>query len=200
MKGSGRMEYKIEKLSNLGYKENQQVAKIFIDGFGYMFKRLTKDKELLIKCFESAFVRDLFYVALDKDRIVGFVGISDNKSRAMKLDRNIFRKYFGNFTGGVFCSQIGFMMEKPIMKEAYECYIDLLGTDIEYRNKGVGTELLNYVHNELQYDEYYIEVLSKNVTAKRLYEKIGYKLMKVNNNIFLKMQGLGSAEFMKLSK
>ena len=194
------MKYKIEKLSNLGKEESKEVSKIFIQGFGHMFKGFSKDEKSMAECFEKSFVKSLFYVALENNKVLGFIAISNNKTRAIKLNREAFYNKFGKLKTFIFCSQIGLIIEKPEVKEESECYIDFLAVNEDYRNKGVATELLNYVHKSENYKDYYIEVLSKNIGAKRLYEKVGYEVIKVSNNIFMKIQKLGSIERMKLRR
>ena len=57
----------------------------------------------------------------------------------------------------------------------------------DFRNKGIGKILLDYIHKDTRYQKYILEVLSKNISAKKLYEKVGYKVIKHEKNIFMKL-------------
>lgn len=193
------ISFVIKSLSELSEEQLETTGKIFMFGFGHMFKRLSKDNISIQSCFTKSFVKSLFYVALDDTIPVGFIAISNNKIRPIKLARAEFSKKFGKFTSLVFCSQISMIMEKPEVKEDYECYIDLLAVSPEYQNRGIATSLLRYVHTNEDYDDFYIEVLSNNTKAKNLYKKVGYKTMEIKKNIIMKIQGLGDIERMKLT-
>jgi ribosomal protein S18 acetylase RimI-like enzyme len=78
------------------------------------------------------------------------------------------------------------LLEKPNVKNDTDICIDYIATDESYRGKGIATKLIEYVCNGLGYKECYLEVLSRNVTAKRLYEHTGFvEYKRVHNPVSL---------------
>lgn len=190
------MNYKIERLSNLDSSYLGQVTKIFGDCFGHMF---TKDIDKLAKCFEKSFVKEMVYVYIEDNVVLGFVSASSINGRAMKINKKPFIEAFGKAKGNIFCWQIDKIMTKVIVKSGKECYIDFLAVDKDARGRGIAKILLNYIHKDTRYEKYILEVLSKNTNAKKVYEKVGYKVIKHEKNIFMTLSGQGSAFIMEYS-
>ena len=65
------------------------------------------------------------------------------------------------------------------------------------RNRGIATKLLNFAGELPLFKECYIEVLSKNATAIKLYENLGFSVHKRSFNFFTFTQGLGHPIMMK---
>ncbi len=95
--------------------------------------------------------------------------------------------------------QMDIIMTKVIVKSEKECYIDFLAVDKDARKRGIGKRLLNHIHKDDRYEKYILEVLSKNIGAKNLYEKVGYKVIKHEKNIFMTLSGKGSVFIMEYS-
>lgn len=193
------MNYEVKRLSDLKYEYTTQVSKIFIDSFGHMFKDFTEDTKALQECFEKSLITSMIYVALDNHKVVGFIAVSTNKSRVLNFNAKAFAKNFGRIRGNIFCAQLNMIMGKPAVKNDNECYIDFIAVDKEYRSKGVATILFNYVHENETYDEYNLDVLSKNENAIKLYEKLGYEVVIVKKNLITNLNGLGDMVIMKYS-
>lgn len=72
--------------------------------------------------------------------------------------------------------ELGFINYKK--KECKICRF-LIGE--KFRNKGYGTEILNflinYAFNELNMNKVLLNVLSKNISAKKCYEKVGFTVI-----------------------
>jgi RimJ/RimL family protein N-acetyltransferase len=62
-----------------------------------------------------------------------------------------------------------------------ECKICRFLIGEKFRNKGHGTEILNflinYAFNELDMNKVLLNVLSKNISAKKCYEKVGFNVI-----------------------
>lgn len=193
------MKYDVKRLSDLKGGYTTQVSKIFIDSFGHMFKEFSEDTKALQECFEKSLITSMIYVALDNDKVVGFIAVSTNKRRVLDFNTKVFVKNFGKIRGNIFCVQLNMIMGKPAVKNDNECYIDFVAVHKEYRNKGVATILFNYVHENETYDEYNLDVLSKNENAIKLYEKLGYEVVKVKKNLITNLNRLGDMVIMKYS-
>ena len=64
------------------------------------------------------------------------------------------------------------------MENDSDLCIDYLATNLQMRNKGIATALLLFACELPEYEECYIEVLSKNIPAAKLYQKLGFAVHK----------------------
>ncbi|MBU5484446.1 GNAT family N-acetyltransferase [Clostridium sp. MSJ-11] len=194
------MGYSIERLSDLESKYLEGVTKVFGECFGHMFKGFTEDIDLLATSFGNSFVKDKCYVYLEGDEVIGFVSCSSLDGRAMKIDKEPFQKNFGKIKGKIFAWQIEKIMCKVLVKSNREGYIDFLGVSSRQQRKGIGETLMRYIHQNEDYDKFILEVLASNLNAKKLYEKVGYKAIKEEKNIFMTLGGQGTAFIMEYIK
>ncbi len=193
-----KMSYSIKNLNDLDEADTMAVSRIFVESFGYMFGKFSKDTEALIECFDKSFIADMIYVALDGDKVIGFIAPSSNKGRVVNINKKEFCNNFGKVRGSIFSWQLKMIMGKPAVKEDNQCYIDFVATHKDYKRKGVATELFKYIHQHLAFDEFNLEVLTTNPGAQKLYEKLGYQVVKIDKNIMTRSQGLGDLVIMKL--
>ncbi len=79
---------------------------------------------------------------------------------------------------------IGNLKLEPIDFKKKKAKFGILIGDKDYWNKGIGTEatrlIVNYAFNNLNMEEIELGVISKNKVAIRIYEKIGFKIEKIN--------------------
>lgn len=191
------MGYSIKNLSDLDEDSSRCVSRIFIENFGYMFEKFSKDKEALRECFEKSFIYDMIYVALDGSKIIGFIAVSNCKGRVINVNKKEFCSHFGKVKGSIFSWHLKRVIGHPIVEEPNQCYIDFVAVDKEYRRRGVATELFNYIHEHLIFDEFNIDVLNKNQDAQKLYKKLGYDIKKMKKGILMTSQGFGNLVAMK---
>ena len=76
------------------------------------------------------------------------------------------------------------IMEKNNRKMRYRKILEIsnLGVEENYRNKGIGTELLNFIKNKALEDnctDLYLTVNEENKNAIKLYEKFGFKIKNI---------------------
>lgn len=184
-------EITISKLSELNDDHKESAMELFLDGFGHLFSSLTKDREILKDLFTRPMDFSAVSVALYENNIVGFIAVANNKKRPMNLDVGQFKKLFGNFRGALIYKSMSAGFEKPAVSGDRDLYIDFLVTDKNYRGKGIATKLIDAVCDTLEYDECYIEVLSKNSGAKKLYEYLGFVVCKKTYSLFTILSGWG---------
>lgn len=69
---------------------------------------------------------------------------------------------------------------------ADDCEIQNIAVDIQYRRHHVGQELLNQLGNEIYglANNIYLEVRYSNLSAQRLYEKLGFEVVGVRKNYY----------------
>lgn len=76
------------------------------------------------------------------------------------------------------------IMEKNNRKMRYRKILEIsnLGVEEKYRNKGIGTELLNFIKNksiENNCTDLYLTVNEENKNAIKLYEKFGFRIKNI---------------------
>lgn len=173
---------------NDGYKEKSM--ELFIDGFGHIFSFI-KDRNILKELLLTSMDFSMVYVALYENIVIGFVAISDNKIRPISFKIEKFKQLFGSVLGTIIQKPLSAAMEKPAVYGDKDLYIDYLVIDKKHRSKGIGAKLIGFVCEELEFDECYIEVLSKNTDARRLYEYLGFTEFKKEYNPSTIIRGLG---------
>lgn len=191
--------YRITTLSRLNGEQVLAAIRIFIDGFYNIFSiSVTRDRDILCHLFEDSFVRDKIFICLDGDTPVGFLGLADCSGRVVKLHLDTCIRLFGKRKGKMLYRQMGKMLEKINVKTDREAYIDFVATDDKYRGKGVATRLFRYIFRELPYRSYTLDVLSKNIPARHLYETLGFQKVKTLFSPLTVLFGFGSTILMNI--
>lgn len=182
-------EYKIVEFGSLNDIQKEQAIDIIIEGFGHMMT-FTKDKMILKELFRKGFHTSLFLCYVEDKEVLGVMGLGTNKVRPLKFEQDICVSLFGKRKGTILCKQMNAIFQKPVVKGDQELYIDILATSSSARGKGIATALLKYAFDLQGYELCYIEVFSKNVTAIRLYKKVGFTIYK--KEIFSPMRFVGA--------
>lgn len=184
------MDMEIKQYQQLNSKQQEKVLEVFIDGFGHLMTFAKSDEELK-RVFASAFHPSLVYACIEEDKVLGLLGIATKHIRPIKLELELCIKMYGKLKGTLLCKQMNGIFQSQVVKEETDLYIDVLATAKEERGRGVASKLLNYALTLDDYKDFWIEVLSKNINAKRLYEKIGFKEYKKNRISFIRLVGYG---------
>lgn len=184
------MTYEIVKYRELSNLQKKEMIEIFIDGFGHLMT-FTKDRFILGELFFHAINEDYVYACVEENKVLGFVGIATNRIRPIKLNEEVCMKLFGKTKGSIICKQMNAIFQSKVVKKDTDLYIDVLATAKAERGKGIGTKLLEYCFALPEYENYYIEVLSKNTNAKALYEKLGFSIVKKQYISFISLIGFG---------
>jgi ribosomal protein S18 acetylase RimI-like enzyme len=182
-------DIKIVNLSESGNEYKEKAVRLFVDAFYNMYTSISKDKKVLNDFFLSSLDFSLVYIAILDNNVTGFMGIANNKKRTMHFDKIKCVELFGKLKGVIIHKQMKALLEKPNVKNDTDICIDYIATDESYRGKGIASKLIEYACNGLGYKECYLEVLSSNVAAKRLYEHMGFVVYKKVHNPVSLMQG-----------
>jgi ribosomal protein S18 acetylase RimI-like enzyme len=91
-------------------------------------------------------------------------------------------------------------MEKLTIVRPEEVYIDFIATSPDFRSKGIGAQLIEFVRGTLGYKAIELEVFSKNPKAKLFYEREGFKAIRAKNNFIMAIQGFGKRIIMRWEK
>ncbi len=183
--------YEIKVYNQLNSIQKEETIDVFLEGFGHMMK-FSKDNNELKSLFATAFHPSYIYACLENDKVLGILGIALNNIRPIKLDYGKCVSIYGKLKGSIICKQMNSIFQSQVVKKETDIYIDVLATTKKARGRGVATRLLEYAFFSLpNYKECYIEVLSKNMNAKRLYEKSGFIECKNMPFSFTTLMGLG---------
>ena len=193
------MDYSICKLSELNVKQVDQAAAICVEGLYNIFSIISKDKNLLKELFKDSFDYDMNYACLHNGNAVGFLGIGDTSKRAAgNMKKITFERLFDKRKPNMMYKAISASFTKPKVKSNKEVEIEFLSTHPDLRGKGIGTQLIRYVCDNLSYEFCVLDVYSKNPNAKRLYERLGFKQVKVKSDWMLRVRGIGKTITMRL--
>lgn len=192
------MEYDVKKLAELTEAQKSQAMDIFVEGFYNIFSvAVSKDKTVLHKLMSTSFDPEMVYIGLQEELPVGFFAIGNSQKRPVKINLETCKTLFGERKGAMLCKQMGAMLEKVNVNQPDEAYIDYVATSPAHRGKGVAGAMFRYLFAHLQYRVYTLEVLSKNLNAKRLYEGLGFVKVKTGFNIMTMLFRLGRPIFMR---
>ncbi|AFS78471.1 acetyltransferase, GNAT family [Gottschalkia acidurici 9a] len=191
-------KYKINKVSDLDERYIDDVVVIFVDGLYNVLNTISTDKDVLKELFRSTLDFSMFYAYIYEDKVIGILGLGNNKKRPICLKKDICQKTLGKFKGFMMYIQMKSILGKPIVRNSDEGHVDYLATDAKYRGRGVATQLIKFLHSNINYKSYLLGVFSKNTNAKRLYEKLGFEQFEEQSNFFMSYRGHGSIIRMRL--
>jgi len=187
----------IKKLSELNDIQINQAISVFVEGFYNKFSRICKDKAKFHKIFKYSFDFNMTYAYLLDGESIGFMGLADCNKRPIKVNKEIYMEETGGIAARASYKALSVNFEKLNVFDPKEIFIDFIATDPAHRSKGVGTKLIKYVHDTLGCKHIGLEVFSKNPRAQMLYERIGFKVVDVKNNLMLIVQGFGKRVIMR---
>lgn len=183
-------QYEIKVYDQLNNTQKEEIIDVFLEGFGHMMT-FSKDNQELKCLFTTAFHPSYIYAYIENDKVLGILGTASNYIRPIKLDLKQCVEVYGKFKGSIICKQMNLIFQSQVVKKNTDIYIEVLATTKNARGRGFATRLLEYAFSLPNYKECYIEVLSKNPNAKKLYEKSGFIVYKKKFFSFTSLMGLG---------
>jgi len=193
------MEYKVCKLSELSEKQIDCAASICTEGLYNILSVISKDKVVLKELFKESFDNEMNYACLYNDEVIGFMGLSDSSARAAgKMKQESFERLFGARKAKMMYKAISSAFTKLKTYSGNAVEIEFLAAASHFRGKGVGTQLIHYLCSNLPYESCVLDVYSKNPDAKRFYERLGFKVIKVKSDWTLRLRGIGKTITMQL--
>jgi len=170
----------IKQASQTKFDPKPQMSHIFVEGFYPWVKHICKDKEKLKDLFTHMFNLDRFYIAVDGQQVTAMAACT-NGTTPVNLCKEEFTKVLGLIRGNIAYLRLRrHMMHNslPFTISPKTGVIEFVATAPEFRNQGIGHELLTYILTTLPHDAYMLEVAEANTSAKRLYERLGFKEFK----------------------
>ena len=190
----------IKKIDERSGITKRDVAAVFVEGYYDLLSTLCKDKKKLTDAFENFVNEDVFYVAVVDDNPLGIIACANNKGRALHLDLKNLKKHLGFFKGTLAYIALKKELNTPLASYSdNSTYIECVATIPEARGKGIATELMKFVLHELPYSEYILEVTDTNITARNIYEKIGFKEFERKKERLAKIKGFNYRIYMKIN-
>ena len=129
-----------------------------------------------------------FYVAEQDEGIVAVAGISDCTGRAVYTDAEALKRNFGFWKG---------LLAKLVLKPEFEGrlpyplttgFIEFVAVRKAYRCQGIASLLLKEGMAKAGYQEYVLDVVAKNASAKSCYEKLGFREFKTaGKKVFMRL-------------
>ena len=169
--------FEVVRADKIKVEIREQMAEVFAEGFSQWLDYFSKDKSVIAKTFAHMFVLDQFYVAMADNKVAGFAACTDCKALSVRLDTKELRKYLGFLKGTIGGA--------ALRKEFESCFenqqpktgsIEFVGTAIEFRGKGVASQIIQYIFDNRSFHTYLIEeVADTNIPAMSLYKKLGFK-------------------------
>lgn len=168
----------ITKMAEEGHDVREEVAEVFVDGYYDELSYLTKDREQLRLAFKNLFNAEVLYLAEMEGEVVGILGCSNHRQRAMSIELEPLKNAFGAETGEMAYHILKKEFNAALPYDNETGYIECVATLKRARGKGVSTSLMKYVMTELPYRRYMLEVTDANHIAHRLYQKLGFREIK----------------------
>lgn len=191
---------KIYKMTDYIRDVRYEAADVFVEGYYKDLSFFTKDREKLRNAFKNTFCPEVFYLAEREGKIVGILACSNNRNRAMHIDKTNMKNYLGFFMGSLAYVLLKKEFNTPLTYSDNTGYIECVATSEAARGKGVCTALCQHVMRELLYDEYILEVADTNENAYRLYKKLGFTEFMRKQEKYPKLKGLNERIYMKWCK
>ena len=187
----------IKKLSELEESQVNQAIDVFVEGFYITLSSVTKDKDKLRMLFKSFLDYNMTYAYLQDGAAIGFLGLADYQKRPVKLDREVYKRILGKFAVITSYKAVSTAFEKVKDIGPQDILIDCITTSPEHRSRGVGAQIIAFVRDTLGYKQIQLETYSKNTRAIAFYERLGFKIIKVDKSIMMKISGYGGLVTMR---
>jgi ribosomal protein S18 acetylase RimI-like enzyme len=158
---------------------HHQAAIICCEGFLSQIEWLFGSKQKAITVLEHSFDSELGVIAQLQGQLVGFVGLKYENRPFLKFERSHCIRELGLLRGLLaFLILNNISPTKPLSDEVY---IAVLVVDASMRGKGIGSLLMQAAFDIAQKNQctaVVLDVANTNPDARRLYERLGFKLVR----------------------
>lgn len=169
--------------------EREAVARCIAEGFERDFSLFSKNINKVTAALMPGVMLHRFYVAEQGEEIVAVAGISDCTGRAVYTDAEALRRNFGFWKG---------MLAKLVLKPEFEGrlpyppttgFIEFVAVRKAYRRQGIASLLLKEGMAKAGCEEYVLDVMAENASAKSCYEKLGFRAFKsAGKKVFMQLK------------
>lgn len=159
--------------------QSREAAALYEEAFGSKFARAIGDKQQRVDLLAASMLPEYAYAVFDENRLIALAGFQTPKgSLTGKLSFFGLLKVLGFFRG-LWAAVVFSLFEREA--EDSELVMDGIVVDPAYRNKGLGSLLLERIINHAQENGFHsvrLDVIDNNPRAKKLYEKKGFSTIK----------------------
>lgn len=188
-------QVRIQRLSDLGVDKISEVAHFIVKQFFEMFGPISEDEQALTQLFMKSIVSEQCFVALDQNKVIGVVGVSTPVRGAFEISFKEVNDCLGLRDGLKFYFNI---VKSGVTLKSNQIYINTLAVEEAYRRQGIATLLLEECMAKSCADEYLLDVVDVNTGAIKLYQSIGFHVIKRKKQHFKKQAGF--SEWVYMSK
>ncbi|MDR2493069.1 MAG: GNAT family N-acetyltransferase [Coriobacteriales bacterium] len=173
------MEYL--KAAHLASDPRPAMGRIVAEGFYQWLNYFSKDKERLARAMEHCFNLDVFYVAVADGDITAIAACTDGTARSVHFERRPLQQHLGMASGLIAHRMLRKHLEEhdyPFEPKPNTGSIEFVATALPHRGHGHASKLIEHIFSSTSHDQYVLEVADTNITAVKLYEKLGFEVFK----------------------
>lgn len=170
-------------------QDRNEIAKVYADAFYEDWKQLSHDKGKIARALKNGLRIHDYIIATYEKKVIAFIALTTDKTRAFSVPIKDFQKEFGFFKGYMVGMALKSDMERVIPLDKDTAYIDILGVSEEYQHKGVASALLEYVFDNYNYSSFLLLVTDINSKAISCYTKNGFKEIRREKIKYSKQRG-----------
>ncbi len=164
----------------------EAAAELYESAFGDKFSRAIAERERRVSLIRNGFNPDFAITAFNCDRLVGLAGYhSPDGSLTDGITARAILRRIGFFKGIKACFIFSFYDRKP---SPGELVMDGIVVHPSCRGQGIGTELLKRIVSyaeDRDYNTFRLDVIDSNPSARKLYQRFGFKVTKEERFPFL---------------
>lgn len=181
-------------------KYRLEAVDLYFEAFGAKLSLAVRNKEALKSLLYKGFALNYAIGAVSNRGLLGIAGF--HTARGSLTGRISYRdllSQLGMFKGNRAAAVFSLYERKP---KPGELVMDGIAVRSDMRGLGVGSALLDEIHKYAklkQYNRVRLDVIDVNSKAKRLYERVGFEVVKTESFPFLKrILGFGGVTTMEL--
>ncbi len=163
-----------------------QAAIVCYEGFRAQMELLVGSQQKGVVLLEQSLDLELALMALQQGRLVGFVGLQYENRPFFRFERSHFTQELG-FLRGLLVYLLFNLFATQILPQ--EMFINVIVVDVSVRGKGIGTSLMQAVFEIAQQNQFHavvLDVIDTNPDARRLYERLGFKPVRMRKYGYLR--------------
>lgn len=182
--------------NSLTPSQKKETARLFFKAFPKKFHTLwvfTKDEKRAVKVLSRSIRFKSGFYALSGDRVLGFIGLEKGTGYYAPISFQSLRSAFSGFSS--LWRYLAYFVMRLIHGETDPdvIHIDPLVVSEQARGLGIGSSLLNKTFEYAKFSgkkKVILEVVDTNPLAKKLYERMGFRVVKEENlSLFTKRAG-----------
>ena len=154
--------------------EIELVATFLCHQFEKEFEGLHLKQDKIIQLLTQAMKYEQCFIALLDEQLIGVISYSTVEQASFEISFKQVRNIVGPVKATLFYWQV---MTSNLVLKPNQIYLNSLAVNPLLQRQGIGTQLIKFILNQQKVDEYVLEVLSENIPAINLYQKLGFEMI-----------------------